>query len=44
MKDVAIVGTYRKGRTIDSAVDDTLRGARDDGIALACDIVHHITT
>ncbi len=31
MKIVAIVGTYRRGRTIDTAVDAALRGARDAG-------------
>jgi putative NADPH-quinone reductase len=28
---VAIIGTYRKGRTIDTAVAEVLRGARDGG-------------
>ena len=31
MKVAAIVGTYRKGRTIDTAVDEALRGAREAG-------------
>ena len=31
MKVLAIVGTYRKGRTIDTAVDEALRGARQTG-------------
>lgn len=31
MKVVAVVGSYRKGRTIDTAVDEALRGARDAG-------------
>lgn len=31
MKVVAVVGTYRKGRTIDTAVEEALRGARDGG-------------
>ncbi len=30
-KIVAIIGTYRKGRTIDTAVGEVLRGARDAG-------------
>jgi multimeric flavodoxin WrbA len=30
-KIVAIVGTYRKGRTIDTAVAEVLRGAREGG-------------
>ena len=30
-KIVAIIGTYRKGRTIDTAVQEVLRGARDGG-------------
>jgi multimeric flavodoxin WrbA len=30
-KIVAIIGTYRKGRTIDTAVAEVLRGARDAG-------------
>jgi putative NADPH-quinone reductase len=32
-KIVAIVGTYRKGRTIDTAVGEVLRGAQDAGAA-----------
>ena len=31
MKVVAITGTYRRGRTIDTAVDEALRGAREAG-------------
>ncbi len=31
MKVVAIVGTYRRGRTIDTAVEEALRGAADSG-------------
>ena len=31
MKVIAIVGTYRKGRIIDTAVDEALRGARHAG-------------
>lgn len=31
MKVIAIVGTYRRGRVIDSAVDEELRGAREAG-------------
>lgn len=31
MKVVAVVGTYRKGRVIDTAVDEALRGAREAG-------------
>ena len=31
MKVVAVVGTYRKGRTIDNAVEEALRGAREAG-------------
>ena len=31
MKVVAVVGTYRKGRTIETAVDEALRGAQDAG-------------
>lgn len=31
MKVVAVVGTYRRGRTIDTAVDEALRGAQDAG-------------
>ena len=31
MKVVAVVGTYRRGRTIDTAVEEALRGARDGG-------------
>lgn len=30
-KIVAIIGTYRKGRTIDTAVAEVLRGAEDNG-------------
>ncbi len=30
-KIVAIVGTYRKGRVIDTAVSEVLRGAEDGG-------------
>ena len=32
-KIVAIVGSYRKGRTIDTAVSEVLRGAADRGAA-----------
>lgn len=31
MKVVAVVGTYRKAHTIETAVDEVLRGARDAG-------------
>lgn len=31
MKVVAIVGTYRKGRTVDTAVEEVLRGAQQGG-------------
>lgn len=31
MKVVAVVGTYRKGKTIDTAVDEALAGAREAG-------------
>ena len=31
MKVVAVVGTYRKGKTIDTAVDETLAGTREVG-------------
>jgi NAD(P)H-dependent FMN reductase len=31
VKVVAVVGTYRRGRTIDTAVDEVLRGAQEAG-------------